>query len=327
MAALAGPAGNRHVTADRVRAPIRATCFQSGVHLAEGQLDPPTGDCPLCLSKAPRSAVFGLQANPEVELLACKSCGGYSASRMPTPETLRGCYRDYYGEKDERFTFDLPERLALRVLRRAFPAVSKKRFELLDFGGGDAEITRRIAARLLERGADRVHILLVDYNTQLRPPDSSRISLERVDTLEEVAKGAFDLVVASAILEHIPRPRPELMRLLQALSPGGVFYARTPCVVPLAMLCRRLGLRWDFTFPWHVHDLGQDFWSTILSHLPLEDPIAVLDARPAIVETTFGNHPLRTIAAYLLKAPWHVLGRSYRWIGGFEVFLRRGDRR
>jgi SAM-dependent methyltransferase len=305
------------------RAHFQATTFHSGVHMGEGQLEPADRACPLCLSGERRLPVFRLQSGPDVELLSCETCGGYSASRMPTPAALRGYYQNYYEDADERVTFDLPERLALHIFERAFPAVPKRPIDLLDFGGGDAEIARGIAKRLLDTGAPSVRILLVDYNAEVRPAESARIFLQRVETLEGIEEGGFDLVVASAILEHIPRPRRDMTSLLNALRPGGVFYARTPSLVPLLTLSRRFGVRWDFTFPAHVHDLGQRFWGTILSHLSFEDSIDVLDARPSPVETTLANHPLRTIAAHLLKAPWHLLGRSYGFIGGWEVFFRK----
>ncbi len=303
---------------------LPATAFHSGAHLEERHLEAADNACPLCLSEKPRPSVLRLQSGPDVELLACETCGGYSASRMPTPQALHDYYSDYYEDADQRITFDLPGRLALHIFQRAFPdAPPNRRIDLLDFGGGDAEIARRIASRLLEAGAPSVRIQLVDYNAEVRPSDSSRVSLERVETLERVEKGAFDLVVASAILEHIPRPRRDLVSLFDALRPGGVFYARTPSVVPLLRLCERFGMRWDFTFPGHVHDLGQKFWSTILGRLSLEGTIDVLDARPSPVETTLRNHPLRTVAARLLKAPWHLLGSSWGLVGGWEVFFQK----
>jgi len=242
---------------------------------------------------------------------------------MPTPETLRQYYQNYYGDVDERVTFDLPDRLARHIFRRAFPQVEKRTIDILDFGGGDADVARRIAKCLLGTGAAGVRILLVDFNAEIPPLHSPQISLDRTDRLESVEQERFDLVIASAILEHIPHPRRDLMHLLQALRPGGVFYARTPTVVPLLKLLRLVGVRSDFTFPAHVHDLGEKFWDGILGQLPAGEAFEILDSRPALVETTFGLHPLRTAAAYLLKAPWRLLGSSWRLVGGWEVFFRR----
>ena len=301
-----------------------ATTFHSGAHLAEEQLEAPETACPLCRFDAGRPAVLKLQKSPDVDLLSCGRCAGFSASRMPTGEALHTYYRDYYKGADERVTFDLPGRLAAHIFRRAFPhAPPNRRIDVLDFGGGDGEISRLVAEKILEAGAPAVRILLVDFNAEVRPSDSPRVDLERADSLAGLEENAFDLVVASAILEHIPHPRRDLTSLLDALRPGGVFYARTPSVVPLLRLFARFGVRWDFTFPGHVHDLGQEFWDGALGWLSREGAFEVLDARPSPVETTMRNHPMRTIAAHLLKMPWRLLGRSWGFVGGWETFIRR----
>jgi SAM-dependent methyltransferase len=246
---------------------------------------------------------------------------------MPTPDALRSYYASYYDQADERVTFDLPERLARHIFRRALIEPPRRSVAILDFGGGDAGVSRRIARLLLDSGVPQVQIRLVDFNADIPPVDSPQVSLDRVESLEGIEEATFDLVIASAILEHIPHPRPDLIRLLEALRGGGVFYARTPSVLPLLRLLRAFGVRSDFTFPAHVHDLGGRFWGNILDRLPLGDSIEVLDSRPSLVETAFTIHPLRTTAAYLLKAPWRLVGNSWSLIGGWEVFFRkRGPR-
>jgi SAM-dependent methyltransferase len=244
---------------------------------------------------------------------------------MPTSEALRSYYADYYEDADERVTFNLPERLARHIFKKGFAVVPRRTVSVLDFGGGDAAIARAIAGLLLDRGADRVRIQLVDFNAEVKPLESTRISLDRSESLNGVDEDAFDLVIASAILEHIPRPIRDLTRLLEALRPGGVLYARTPSVVPLLRLLGHFGLRPDFTFPAHLHDLGEKFWDGILDQLPLKNSIEVLDSRPALVETTFASHPLRTAAAHLLKWPWRLFGSCWGWTGGWEVFFRKRE--
>jgi hypothetical protein len=114
------------------RALVRASWFYAGLRLTEVQLDPVEQACPLCLAAEPRPSVFRLQTNPDVDLLSCAACGGYSASRMPTPEALRSYYRDYYKGAEERVIFDLRQRLALHIFRRAFHAVPKRRIDILE---------------------------------------------------------------------------------------------------------------------------------------------------------------------------------------------------
>jgi SAM-dependent methyltransferase len=302
---------------------VSASGFHSGAHLREDQLEPAEKACPLCRSDSERRPALRLQADPTVDLLWCASCGGYSASRMPTSEALRSYYSNYYGDADERVTFDLPQRLARHIVAKGFGGAVRTSIEVLDFGGGDAGVSRAIAKLLLDSGTEHAHIHLVDFNAEVPPPDSSRISVDRVESLNGVAESGFDLVIASAILEHIPRPMEDLALLLRALREGGILYVRTPSVVPVLKLLGSLGLRLDFTFPAHLHDLGETFWRGVLERLSLRDSFEVVDSRPALVETTFGLHPLRTAAAYLLKAPRRLVGSSWRFVGGWEVFFRR----
>lgn len=304
---------------------IRATCFHAGAHLDSTELEPPVSSCPLCLAEGPRMAVFPLQRDPDVDLLSCPSCGGRSASRMPSPAALRSYYADYYGgsEEEEKVTFDAPARLAGRIVHGSFSTVPRRPVDVLDFGGGDATISREIARFLLDAGVPAVRILLVDLVEEVRPSDSDRVEIRRAASVRDTQAKAFDIVLASAILEHVPDARADLVALLSALRPGGTFYARTPSVAPMLKAAQMVGIDLDFTFPAHVHDLGQNFWETILDRLPLDASFEIVESRPSIVETTLSRHPLRTIAAHALKAPWRVFGRAWAFVGGWEVFVRR----
>lgn len=305
---------------------MKAAFFHSGAHLDEGDLLPPEVSCPLCLSGHVRRPVLLLQKEPIVSLLSCLRCGGFSASRMPAPKVLRAFYSSYYGHSDERITFHQAERLARHILRQAFSKAGNEAIDILDFGGGDGGVSRSVAGLLLKTGASRVRIALVDYNSKVNPSDSEQVSLTRHESLDVVAERAFHLAIASAILEHIPNPRAEMTSLCRSLRPGGVLYVRTPSMVPIAKACRALGIPFDFTFPGHVHDLGQVFWRRIWSYLPLEGArIEVLRSRPSPVETTLLLAPVRTLGAYLLKAPWYVLGHSYGFVGGWEIFIRKRE--
>ena len=221
-------------------------------------------------------------------------------------------------------------RSSARVLLCTLPArlsrCSEENPDLLDFGGGDADVAGRIANLLLEGGAAGVRIRIVGLQRRGSPVGFLGISLDRVESLEGVPEGSFDLVHCQCHPRDIPHPRRDLTSLLKALRPGGVIYARTPSVVPLLKMFRLFGLAIGI----HVFRGTCTTWGEVSGarsrQLPLGGSIDVLDSRPALVETTLGIHPLRTIAAYLLKAPWRVLGSSYGLIGGWEVFFtRRGS--
>ncbi|MGA2739159.1 MAG: methyltransferase domain-containing protein [Bryobacteraceae bacterium] len=301
---------------------VKATTYQAGIHVPEHELLPPQSCCPLCFAEGPRQPALLVQSNPDVLLLHCKRCRAYSASRMPAEETLRRYYAHYYDGCSG--SMRSPASFARHFMNHAGSLLRPESPAILDFGGGAGDLSRAIAVRLLRQGASRVHIDLVDYSSGLSRNDVPQIAIQPHLTLEAVARTDFDIVLASAVLEHIPAPWPVLTRLFAALRRGGVLYARTPTVVALLRLFERFRLPYDFTFPGHVHDLGQDFWEGTIQRLPPEaGEIRILSSRPSIVETAFDRYPFRTLAAYTLKSPWYVWGRRYRLVGGWEVFFQR----
>jgi len=305
---------------------INGAAFHRSVHLNEAQLHAAEPCCQICRADA-RDSVLPLQSEPDVELLRCRNCHAVSASRMPTDDALAEYYRDYYRsdlkeDVQSRVTFDNSERFGRHLASRAWPLLQKENLAILDYGGGDGTISIGIAEVFLEQGASAVSIVVVDYNESLASPSDDRISIAAEQTLETV-DGRFDFIVASAILEHIPNLAEALWQLFSLMSPGAVFYARTPNIVSLIKLGKFLGVDVDFTYPAHLYDLGQDFWENYIQRQSKEHAIFLVSSRPAIVETTFRKHFLRTLTAYLFKAPWALLGRSYTLVGGWEVFCQK----
>jgi SAM-dependent methyltransferase len=307
---------------------MKATAFHSGMHLEEMSLRPIEPSCPLCYFAGERPVYLRLQSEPNVFLLACPNCGGFSASRLPTDKALRSYYSRYYQQQifddAEKVTFDEPKRFARHIVGRAKPYLMNRTPRILDFGGGDGNLSISIARYWLDCGASTVHLVLVDYNAALARSDSQHIELECYENLASAKPSDCDLVVASGILEHIPYPRQDFMRLLSSLRPGGLFYARTPAVASMFRVLQRAGLRPDFTYPAHVHDMGEAYWSSILRHLPSEyRNYSVIWSRPSIVETTLRKNAFRTVAAYIAKAPWYVFRSRYQFVGGWEVLISR----
>ncbi len=304
---------------------MKATLFHRSAHMSEQDLLEPATACPFCAS-ANRRPIALVQEEPEVVLLNCSNCHGASASRMPKPKALEDYYSHYYDDKDEKITLDTPDRMACHIQRYAGPSMGNlcgREVSVLDYGGGDGSISIRLAFKLLEQGARKVSIALVDYDRTTIDASDHRILISRPENLEEISGLSMDLVIASAVIEHVPEPRKVLASLFSSLKPGGVFYARTPYVTPLSKLTKVFGLRFDFTYPAHVHDLGARFWNNITNVLPLVGQYQAIRSTPSIVETTFGQHFLRTLAAHILKIPGYVFKESYGLVGGWEIFIQR----
>jgi len=89
----------------------------------------------------------------------------------------------------------------------------------------------------------------------------------------------------------------------------------------------------DFTYPFHVHDMGPSFWNRISETFQLDARIVV--SRPSPVETSIKQASARTVAAHLLKVPGYLesllspAGRKDRWwtlVGGWELLLQTASR-
>ncbi|HET8549663.1 MAG TPA: methyltransferase domain-containing protein [Bryobacteraceae bacterium] len=235
---------------------------------------------------------------------------------MPTEAALRAYYRRYY-EHGSGVTLHGPERFADHIARQV-PV--RPMMRVLDFGGGDGSVSLLIAEHFLAHGTTDAEVLIVDYNACARSPQPE-IRVRTADTLERIDR--YELVLASAILEHIPHPQPVLQKLLSAVTPGGFFYARTPAMAPLLEAMARLGLHGDFTFPGHLHDMGERYWSGVVDRMG-DSGLQLVVSRPSLIETKFGRDPVRTLAAFMVKAPWRALGRRWPYVGGWEVVIRRG---
>lgn len=303
---------------------IRSTGFHGSKHLGQSELLEPAASCPWCGNDAPRRSVVRIQSDPDVQLLRCDQCLADSASRMPRPEVLAAYYAAYYDPGAPRATFAGVGRFADHLVRYARIA-GRRRMRLLDFGGGDGSIAVAVAERLLRAGAERVAVEVVDVGEPQRTESHAGGSITTTFG-PAVDQGAdCDLVIASAILEHLPEPAPVLTSLFGRLAHGGTFYARTPWIAPLA---ERTG-RVDLCYPGHVHDLGAGFWNRLPARAGLD--VEVLRSRPSIVENDLSSSPMRALAASMLKAPAHAVvairgeGTDPLWpiVGGWEVFWQR----
>jgi SAM-dependent methyltransferase len=304
-----------------------SAAFHHSQHLMESQLLPPHSACLFCGSKQ-RTGLFSLQDNPEIMLLKCNLCGAATASRLPTSEALVEYYNSYYTSScfrgcDTRITFDNARRFGRHLSKRFLKRNPSSFIRILDFGGGDGTIALETARNIINRSAASVEITVVDLNTTLAIAADERISLIHRKSLDNLQPDSYQFIIASAVIEHLAQPKPAMNDLLNLLSIGGLFYARTPYIVPLTRLMHLIGVKLDFTFPAHIHDLGQDFWESYFTMGICPGHFSVLESQPSIVETSLARHTIRTVTAYLLKGPYYIFGSWWKLVGGWEVFVRK----
>lgn len=303
---------------------MRLTTAHRGIHLDGRFLRDASIACPACGSGQTRTPLLTLQTDPAVVLLQCSRCGGASASHMPTAPFLRDFYRDYRAGRAHGVTFGAPRRFGRRLARALAPHLHGADLRVLDFGGGDGTLALATARVLRDLGvADRVEIVVVEVEPPpIRPGADPPVTWRpRI----EDAPGRYALVMANAVLEHVPDLQETLEGLIGRVAPGGFLYVRTSYVVPLARWLPRV----DFGFPAHVHDLGPDFWARLREVFHV--PTACLFSRPSPIAFSWHREPLRTLAAYLLKFPASVEarwsppereGRWWPWVAGWEALYR-----
>ncbi len=292
----------------------------------DDHLSAPSEGCTICGSEAPRRPVLLLQRSPDVALLACGECRALSASRLPDAAFLKQLYAPSEYASDLLSARAAVRSAARHIVRHAPVPRTPGPLRVLDYGGGDGTLSRAYRDALLADGFDRaIELTVVDHFVDERADREIRfLDVTEFAGLDE----RFDVVLASAVLEHLVDLAWTSRKLLSLCSPGASFYARTPFEAPLAALVPGYRLRW----PRHLHDLGPDFWSGFLQTMGFEGRL--LRSAPSVVESDFATRPLRTAIARLMKAPASVEaallpdrvggeGRLlWRWVGGWEVVLQ-----
>jgi 2-polyprenyl-3-methyl-5-hydroxy-6-metoxy-1,4-benzoquinol methylase len=288
----------------------------------EDRLDESFSNCPLCHSDQTRR-IGSIHVVPEINVMACLNCHVGYIDRQPSESFLREFYTGYYG-KDNRHTTIDPELLARHLFRHFGPLQEKSTRSILDFGGGDGSASEVIAARLLKlKIASKVNLCVVDYNAEAKVL-STPVQRTSYQTLESIPRtDKYDMVIASAILEHVKDPGTVITGLLMKLEPGGVFYARTPYMYPIYSGLKKVGIKMDLPYPAHLFDMGSRFWNSLLKTLDLTADFELIRSRTSLVESSLRRNPLRTAIAFIMKIPSYILPHSYPFVGGWEVFIRR----
>ncbi|MDT8069194.1 MAG: methyltransferase domain-containing protein [Terriglobia bacterium] len=297
---------------------MRTALFHESAHLPESKLSPPLVCCVICGAEFTRNPVAKLQDSPDVFLLRCPKCYACSGSRLPTESALIEYYSNYYRKPGPKVTHDCSGRFGRHVA--SFIGEPRRDVAITDFGGGEGRLAYSLAQILAERGCTSVEITVIDYAECVATQDP-RISIKAQRPGAPIPPS--DVIVASAVLEHLTDPLGSLTQLFGALNRDGVLYVRTPAVAGILEFATVLGRKLDFTFPAHIHDFGQRFWENVLNIVPEGSRFEVLHSAPSLVETDLRHHPWHTLAACVAKAPWRLLGNKYTLVGGWEIVFRR----
>jgi hypothetical protein len=306
---------------------MNATVHHRSVHVDAADLLECTARCPVCHDASPRNQVYRVQRDPDVWLLRCEKCKVCSASHMPRGQVLGRLYQDYYNNKGQKTTIGNIDKFARHIMSRVRLPFDDPTPTIVDFGGGDGSLAVSMAQMILAgspAATKSVRVIVVDFHEPASSPDP-RVHVLHTRELSDV-QGTAQIVVASAILEHIPDCNAVFRRLFDLVAPGGYFYSRTPWALPLRWISKNL----DITYPFHVHDMGGGFWNRIIETFAVNGQIVT--SGPSPPETSFLANPVRTIGALVFKTPARLEKmftnpterRDPTWnvVGGWEVLLQ-----
>jgi SAM-dependent methyltransferase len=183
--------------------------------------------CPVCMDSS--STVFLFQRVGS-RIYSCRSCRLEFQFPQPTDERLATIYSsDYFlGSKD------IPSLQNQRLLKRATarlylnavaPYIRESHPRLLEIGCGHGEFLIEAESRGYEvEGLEHSQHAASEANQQLSRC-AVRVGSPEADVL---ARGAYDVVAAFDVIEHLRRPKQALAFLHAALKPGGIVAIVTP---------------------------------------------------------------------------------------------------
>lgn len=292
------------------------------MNVPESSLGEPLSRCPVCGAAEIGKPITRLQHEPKVDLVRCNRCLAGFAERMPNDAYLADLYDPAKYHSAMTSNAALTARCSAAIVAK-FPMGNRQQIRVLDYGGGNGDLAQRILLDLRAQSPTvECRATVVDIHPREDDGDVSFISVDQFFQTDE----RYDLVIASAVLEHVPQVADVIQRLFRVGGPQSLFYARAPFEAPLAKLAPGFRLRW----PRHVHDFSPEFWEHLGDWIEVET--SMIASRTSLVESTLQTRLFHTVAAHVLKAPSRietalikpVLGYSgafWRLVGGWEVFM------
>jgi 2-polyprenyl-3-methyl-5-hydroxy-6-metoxy-1,4-benzoquinol methylase len=267
---------------------------------------------------------------PDITIFTCTNCHIGFFNPQPTEKFLKEFYTGYFmGDTSRRKKITRTRkidhtRLVSHLTKYLGNLSPRETVRILDFGGGDGAVSQCLGQYLLSSGiAKKINITVVDYHTVTDINENS-ISQHSFETLDLIPlSDEFDIVIASAILEHLKNPRAIISLLLQKMAEQGIFYARTPYTFPFYKGFKKFGITFGMPYPAHLFDMGSYFWSDLLKTLNLSSDFRMKESHTSLVHAEFRKNPLLNILTHLVKLPSYIVGKWYPYSGGWEVVIER----
>lgn len=282
--------------------------------------------CPICESTK-RKRLAQLE-NSVIWFFECNDCYTVSASHYPTDAAISRLYSSFYSENlvhdSEGVTHDDASGLAKHINDKISSLLGPN-VSILDYGGGSGDISYRIAKLLIDReGVEKIDILIVDFNEEHSViSNDKRIDFKRIHPNSFISedKVIYDIIIASAVLEHEFFAGKLMSLLFSKMSSTGYIYIRVPYIMPIYLLLSKIGIKIDIGFPAHLHDFSKRFFDNLPTVLNLQN-LEVVISQPADFQYSFRKHFTKALFSRLIRLPYY-LSKSYPYVGSWEVIYHK----
>jgi SAM-dependent methyltransferase len=193
----------------------------------------------------------------------------------------------------------------------------------LEVGCGNGSISQWLAAQVAPGGQVIASDLEISYIARLAAPG---LEVRQLDILQgPVEQAHYDLVVARALLHHLPNPQVALQRMMAGLKPGGVLLSIEPDMLPAAVAePESMRKFWEGWFRWAA-TAGIDYFvgrkiAPLLDSLGLQDVTAEGHTSFANGGSKWARYWLQTVheLRHKLMESGHI---SEQLFGEFESHL------
>jgi SAM-dependent methyltransferase len=260
-----------------------------------------------------------LQKNPLVKMIKCSICKLAYANQMPNEIFLKNLYDPEIYKSNLTNNSDITKKLAQKIYNEL--EFKHKNIKILDYGGGNGELSKQII-ELFNKNNINAESLVVDIYNSLK---GEKIYFKSVEEFK-FDKENFDIVLASAVLEHLPNFINVLENLLSKVANNGYFYCRTPWEFELSKLIKFYKIKW----PRHLYDIGGDFWVNFFKN---KNDFNIVLSETSVTEISKKN-TLRYFMAQFLKSIskfefYLKINKlslpKWPFVGGWDLIVRKND--
>ncbi len=186
--------------------------------------------CDLCGSGNDDHRKFAITEN-NADLFFCKNCGLYYVNPRPSEDALARYYAFYYRANNEeiawwKYATHKKFVRAANIISRFTPDYDK----ILDIGCGYGFFLQILNRKNVWNSGLGIDLDLngIQYANENSEFFSVKYSQTDIHDGSTLKNGVFSAISAQALLEHVSKPRNELVRINQLLKPGGILYLTVP---------------------------------------------------------------------------------------------------